>query len=190
MTATIKGDNNHTLQTVKIALFQYSAIHQHLHTQYLPPTYSVNTHNSINKLYKHRCGSMVSEFGPLKIKESVHSVHLEFPCRHCRRLTSGTLLPSTATDWSCLPRFPTKRPSRAVASRGSADYRIHLWFMYDGAAPHFLLAVGEFLNKVFPEQWIGRGGPTAWSAPYPDLIPLHFHLWWHLKSIVYTRGPG
>ena len=49
--------------------------------------------------------------------------------------------------------------------------------MYDGAAPHLLLAVGEFLNKVFPEQWIGRGGPTAWPAPSTDLIPLHFHLW-------------
>jgi len=36
--------------------------------------------------------------------------------------------------------------------------RIHSWFMHDGVLPHFLLAVWEFLDNVFPEQWIGRGG--------------------------------
>lgn len=41
---------------------------------------------------------------------------------------------------------------------------IHLWFMHDGASPHVLLAAWEFLNNVFPEQWIGRGGPAAWPA--------------------------
>jgi hypothetical protein len=41
---------------------------------------------------------------------------------------------------------------------------IHLWFMHDDASPHVLLAAWEFLNNVFPEQWIGRGGPTARPA--------------------------
>jgi hypothetical protein len=62
--------------------------------------------------------------------------------------------------------------------------RIHLWFMHDGAPPHFLLAVRQFLNNVFPEQWIEQGGPTAWPGSSPDLSPLHFHLWGHLKSTV------
>jgi len=48
--------------------------------------------------------------------------NLEFSCRHCRRQTPGTLLPSTTSDWGCLPRYPTKRPSRAVARCGSADW--------------------------------------------------------------------
>ena len=38
----------------------------------------------------------------------------------------------------------------------------------DSAGPHFLPAFWEFSNKVFPEQWIGKGGPTAWPAPYSD----------------------
>ena len=42
--------------------------------------------------------------------------------------------------------------------------RIQAWFMHYGAPAHFLLAVREFLNTVFPGQWIGRGGPTAWPA--------------------------
>ena len=52
-----------------------------------------------------------------------------------------------------------------------------LWFMHDGFPPHFLLASREFLNTLFPEQWMGRGGPTALPARSPDLNPLDFHLW-------------
>jgi hypothetical protein len=54
---------------------------------------------------------------------------------------------------------------------------VHAW---SGALPHFL-AVRAFLSKVFPEQWTGRGGPTAWPARCPDLSPLYFYLWEHLK---------
>jgi hypothetical protein len=32
---------------------------------------------------------------------------------------------------------------------------IHLWFMHDGAPPHFLLAVQQLLNSMFPQQMIG-----------------------------------
>lgn len=38
---------------------------------------------------------------------------------------------------------------------------IHFWFMLCGAPPHFGLSFPEFLNKVFSEQWIKQGGPTA-----------------------------
>jgi len=56
----------------------------------------------------------------------------------------------------------------------------------DSAAPHFLPAFCEFSNKVFPEQWIGKGGPIAWPAPYSDLISLQFCLWGHIKSAFYA----
>jgi hypothetical protein len=84
---------------------------------------------------------------------------------------------------SCLPWFPWKSvPDRLHDVDMQA--RIHLWLMHYGAPPHFLLAVGEFLNRVFPEQWIVWRGPTAWPACSPDLNPLHFHLWRPLKSTV------
>ena len=62
--------------------------------------------------------------------------------------------------------------------------RIYLWFMHDGAPPHSLLAVWEFLNGVFLKQWIGRGDPTACLAPSPDLNPSALYVWEHLKSTV------
>jgi hypothetical protein len=52
--------------------------------------------------------------------------------------------------------------------------RIHLWLMHDGASPHFLLALREFLRNVFLEQRRGRGGPTAWPARPLTEIPYTF----------------
>ena len=49
---------------------------------------------------------------------------------------------------------------------------IHLWFMHDGAPPHFLLAIRKLL-----EQWIGQGGQIAWPAHFPDLNPLDCYAW-------------
>jgi hypothetical protein len=37
--------------------------------------------------------------------------------------------------------------------------RHQMWFMHDGAPPHFLPIVRQHLNKTFGQQRIGRGGP-------------------------------
>ena len=47
-------------------------------------------------------------------------------------------------------------------------------FQQDGAPPYFALHVRDHLNECFPQKWIGRGGPTAWSPRSPDLTPLDF----------------
>lgn len=62
-----------------------------------------------------------------------------------------------------------------------------MWFMHDGAPPHFSRAVREHLNATFNLRWIGRGGPVAWPARSPDLNPCDFYLWGHLKDIVYKN---
>ena len=36
---------------------------------------------------------------------------------------------------------------------------------------------------------IGRRGPIEWPARSPDLTPLDFYLWGHLKDLVYARCP-
>ena len=61
-------------------------------------------------------------------------------------------------------------------------------FMHDGAPPHFSRVARQFFNQHFANKWIGRGGPVAWPARSPDLNPLDFHLWGHLKSIVYATS--
>jgi hypothetical protein len=44
--------------------------------------------------------------------------------------------------------------------------------------------VRDVLNNMYHNRWIGKGGPTAWPPPSPDLNPLHFYLWGHLKTLV------
>jgi hypothetical protein len=67
-------------------------------------------------------------------------------------------------------------------------YRINNWFQHDGAPPHFSRNVREILDNQYPQRWIGRGGPHHWPARSPDLNPLDFFLWGHLKSLIYRRS--
>lgn len=64
--------------------------------------------------------------------------------------------------------------------------RNQMWYMHDGAPAHFSAAVREYLNNVYPDRWVGRGGPQPWPARSPDLNSLDFFLWGHVKSLVYT----
>ena len=50
-------------------------------------------------------------------------------------------------------------------------------FQQDGATPHYLGEVREYLNTRFPGRWIGREAPIAWPPRSPDLTPMDFFLW-------------
>jgi hypothetical protein len=62
-----------------------------------------------------------------------------------------------------------------------------MWFQHDGAPPHFAVDVRDYLNEAYGDRWIGRGGPVAWPPRSPDLNPLDFYLWGHVKEIVYKE---
>lgn len=67
--------------------------------------------------------------------------------------------------------------------------RQNMWFMHDGAPPHFSLEARAVLNRpnYFPGRWIGRGGPIPWPPRSPDLNPLDFFVWGHISALVYHR---
>ena len=60
-----------------------------------------------------------------------------------------------------------------------------MYFQHDGAPPHYTIRVREFLNEIFPNRWLGRGGPVAWPPRSPDLTPLDCYIWGHMKTLVY-----
>ena len=62
-------------------------------------------------------------------------------------------------------------------------------FLQDGAPPHFAISVRNWLDEHFPGKWIGRRGPIDWPARSPDLTPLDFYVWGHLKQLVYASKP-
>ena len=50
----------------------------------------------------------------------------------------------------------------------------------------------DWLNNNLADRWIGRGGPNdrniTWPPRSPDLTPLDFYLWGHIKSLVYVKN--
>ena len=63
--------------------------------------------------------------------------------------------------------------------------RLQMWFQQDGAPAHFTHDILAFLHNSFPDRWIGRRGAVEWPAHSPDLSPLDYYFWGHLKSLVY-----
>lgn len=61
-----------------------------------------------------------------------------------------------------------------------------MWFQHDGAPAHFSTIVRDYLRSIYSDRWVGRGGPVAWPARSPDLTPLDFYLWGHMKQLVYS----
>lgn len=65
--------------------------------------------------------------------------------------------------------------------------RQNIWYMHDGAPAHYSIQVRNFLNQNFPNRWIGRGSEFAWPPRSPDLNPMDFYFWGHLKDLVYKQ---
>ena len=65
------------------------------------------------------------------------------------------------------------------------EFQPRVVFQQDGAPPHWGSIVRDFLNETFPNQWIGRNGPTPWPPRSPDITPLDFLLWDYVKDRVY-----
>lgn len=63
--------------------------------------------------------------------------------------------------------------------------RRNMWFQHDGAPAHNARNARQHLTETFGNRWIGRNGPIAWPARSPDLTPLDFFLWGHMKTLVY-----
>lgn len=65
------------------------------------------------------------------------------------------------------------------------QYNELIWHQ-DGAPPHNVFPVRDFLNNRYP-LWIGKNGGIEWPANSPDLTPLDAFLWGYLKADVYKE---
>ena len=65
------------------------------------------------------------------------------------------------------------------------ENRQDMIFMQDGAPGHYARAARNWLDRNFPGNWIGRGGPTGWPPRSPDLTVMDFFVWGFLKNFVY-----
>lgn len=58
-------------------------------------------------------------------------------------------------------------------------------FQQDGAPAHNYHGTNELLRRLFGNRWIGTNGPILWPPRSPDMTPLDFYLWGHVKNEVY-----
>jgi hypothetical protein len=52
---------------------------------------------------------------------------------------------------------------------------------------HYTTQAQQVLDRRYPHSWIGCGGPINWPARSPDLTPLGYFLWGHVKNYVYRE---
>lgn len=69
------------------------------------------------------------------------------------------------------------------------DHFRDLWFQQDGCPAHNTRAVRMFLSEHFGNNIISNQGPVLWPARSPDLTPMDFYLWGHIKNEVYEFDP-
>lgn len=62
-----------------------------------------------------------------------------------------------------------------------------MWYQQDGCPAHYARTVREFLDREYPDRWIGRGGTISWPARSPDLNPIDFFYWGTIKEKVYSK---
>jgi len=70
------------------------------------------------------------------------------------------------------------------------DFLQNMWFQMDGAPPHWARVVRDFVNVVFGERWIGRGGSVEMPPRSPDLTPLDFFVWGFLRHCLQRANSG
>lgn len=63
----------------------------------------------------------------------------------------------------------------------------NVYFQQDGAPAHNSRVTIRFLNDHFDRNLISTNGPVRWPARSPDLTPLDFFLWGHLKNVIYKN---
>ncbi|GBM96687.1 hypothetical protein AVEN_111924-1 [Araneus ventricosus] len=65
----------------------------------------------------------------------------------------------------------------------------NVWFQHDGAPPHKVSSVQQYIRGTFQQQVIGYGGCVEWPPRSPDLNPLDFFLWGYINQRVHATYP-
>lgn len=64
-----------------------------------------------------------------------------------------------------------------------------MWWQQDGCPAHFDRIFRDHLNEVFPNRWIGRGGPIPWSPRSADITPPDFFVGCDVQANLRNTDP-
>lgn len=65
----------------------------------------------------------------------------------------------------------------------------NVWFQQDGCPAHNYRPVKNLLRSTFGDKLISNGGPISWPARSPDITPMDFFLWGHVKNEIFKFEP-
>ena len=83
---------------------------------------------------------------------------------------------------------PALASERGYRRQGNGRFR-RVWWAQDGAPCHRNRATTDRLTELFGERVIALNRPVEWPPRSPDLTPLDFSLWGHLKSRLQPDRP-
>jgi len=63
--------------------------------------------------------------------------------------------------------------------------RLFLYLQQDSSCT--LQSTSDSLNGTYPDRWIRRYTTIAWPLRSPDLNPVNYCLWGHMKSLEYKE---
>ncbi|GBM79325.1 hypothetical protein AVEN_104866-1 [Araneus ventricosus] len=100
--------------------------------------------------------------------------------------------------WFATPKIVTRHNAEEKKEDVISDFLEDLplddprnvWFQHDGAPPHKVSCVQQYIRDTFQQQVIGYGDCVEWSPLSPDLKPLDFFLWGYIKQRVYATPPS
>ena len=73
--------------------------------------------------------------------------------------------------------------------RRCADTLNVQWFQQDGAPAHTAKKTMELLRERMGDRVISKGADISWPPQSPDLSPLDFFLWGHIKAVIFKNDP-
>ncbi|GBN49697.1 hypothetical protein AVEN_266074-1 [Araneus ventricosus] len=97
------------------------------------------------------------------------------------------------TETFLIPRIPlipskTNMPFKFKQDLPLSNLR-NAWFQHDGASPHKVSSVQQYIRGAFQQQVIGYGGCVECPPRSPDLNTLDSFLWGYIKQRVYATPP-
>ncbi|GJQ80004.1 hypothetical protein Trydic_g9477 [Trypoxylus dichotomus] len=123
--------------------------------------------------------------------QSAPNIQQQFSVNVWAGILNGTLigpfiLPTQLTSTQYLHFLENNLPE--LLEDVPLNVRRDMWFLHEGAAPHFAREVRQYLRDVFACHRISQTGYVTWPARSPDLNPINFYLWEYMKQLVYHKS--
>lgn len=152
--------------------------------------WSDETNFSNNGMYNRRNNHYWSTENPFRVRETNNQIRFSFNC-WCGIMKNRVVLVHLYEGHLNTEKYVEilQLLWNNLTDTFSEEELRNIIFQQDGAPAHNSRVSTNQINTFF-QSWIGTDGNIKWPARSPDLTPLDFFLWGHVKNLVYKRYYG